>query len=151
MTLSRADIVGQLLIARLPSARWSGALERFLLATQPAGVLLSPPLPPSAEATRELLHRIAGTVRELPFLALREEGGPEDPLRQFLPSLPSPRAAAQKGLFAVARLGELIGEGLGLLGFNTDFAPLLDLATPLNKERLEALNLLALLKKQIQS
>ena len=136
MTLSREEIVGQLLIVGMPSDRWCGALERFLLATQPAGVLLSPPLPPSAEATSELLHRIAGTVRELPFLAIRQEGGPEDPLRQFLPSLPSPRAAAQKGLSTVARLGELIGEGLSLLGFNTNFAPLLDLATPLSQERL---------------
>jgi beta-N-acetylhexosaminidase len=138
MTFSRADIVGQLLIVGMPSDRWSGGLERFLRATQPTGVLLSPPLPPSAEATHELLHRIAGTVRELPFIAIREEGGAEDPLRRFLPSLPPPRAAAQKGLSAVARLGELIGEGLSLLGFNTDFAPLLDLATPLSKERLEA-------------
>jgi beta-N-acetylhexosaminidase len=48
----------------------------------------------------------------------------------FLPPLPSPRAAAGKGLAAVQRLGELVGAALKLLGFNTDFAPLLDLASP---------------------
>jgi beta-N-acetylhexosaminidase len=136
MTLPREDILGQLLIVRLPENRWSAAQERSLRAAQPAGALLSPPLPPSAEATSALLRRIAGTVHELPFLAVREEGGPEDPLHRFLAALPSPRAAAQKGLHAVAGLGELIGEALSLLGFNTDFAPLVELVTPLSADKL---------------
>lgn len=136
MTPSREDILGQLLILRLPESRWTDPQERSLRAAQPAGVLLSAPLPHSAEATSELLHKIARALPQLPFLAIREEGGPEDPLRRFLPPLPSPRAAAQKGLSAVARLAELIGESLNLLGFNTNFAPLLDLATPLSAGKL---------------
>jgi beta-N-acetylhexosaminidase len=136
MTASREDILGQLLIVRMAADRWSSAQERFLRAAQPAGVLLSAPLPHSAEATGELLREIARALPKVPFLAVCEEGGPEDPLRRFLPGLPSPRAAAQKGLPAVARLGELIGEALSLLGFNTNFVPLLDLATPLSAEKL---------------
>jgi beta-N-acetylhexosaminidase len=34
----------------------------------------------------------------------------------------------------VARLGDLIGEALALFGFNTNFAPLLDLATPFTEK-----------------
>jgi beta-N-acetylhexosaminidase len=135
MTPPREDILGQLLILRLPENQWSDAQERFLRTAQPVGVLLSAP-PRSIGATSELLHQIARALPHLPFLALAEEGGPEDPLRRLLPVLPSPRAAARKGLPAVARLGELIGEALSLLSFNTNFAPLLDLATPLSEEKL---------------
>jgi len=113
-------------MVRLKDCRWSAARERFLRSAQPAGVLLSDSLPPSAEATRELLLKIANALPRPPFLAIRQEGGPRDPLRRFLPALPSPRAA-QKGLSAVARLGEISGKTLSLLGFNTNFAPTLDL------------------------
>jgi beta-N-acetylhexosaminidase len=50
-----------------------------------------------------------------------------DPLQAFLPPLPSPRATAEKGRAAVQRLGELVGAALQLFGFNTNFAPPLDL------------------------
>ena len=130
------DPGGQLLILRLDDNRWSGSRERVLRAAQPSGVLLSAPLPHSAELTSELLHNIAGTLSHQPFLAVAEEGGPQDPLRRFLPGVPSPQAAARMGLSAVTRLGELIGVALSLLGFNTNFAPLLDLATPSTEESL---------------
>ena len=127
MKPARADMLSHPLIVRLEDCRWSAARERFLRNTQPAGVLLSDPLPPSAEETRELLFRIANALPRPPLLAIRQEGGTCDPLRRFLPALPSPRAAAQKDLSAVARLGEIIGEALSHLGFNTNFAPTLDL------------------------
>jgi len=136
MKPSRAEILSQLLIVRLEDCRWSAARERFLRAAQPAGVLLPAPLPPTAEATQELLHKIAPVLPQPSFLAVRQEGGPRDPLRRFLPGLPSPRGAAQRSLSAVARLGDLIGEALSLLGFNTNFAPVLDLATPFTEEAL---------------
>ena len=78
----------------------------------------------------EFLLKLARAVPAVPFLAVAEEGGATDPLRAFLPPLPSPRAAAAKGLAAVTRLGELVGAALQLLGFNTDLAPVLDLAPP---------------------
>jgi beta-N-acetylhexosaminidase len=53
-----------------------------------------------------------------------------DPLRALLPPLPAPRTAAEKGPAVVSRLGELVGAALQLLGFNTDLAPVLDLASP---------------------
>jgi len=93
-------------------------------------VLVDAPLPNGAYTLREFLSNLACSVPTVPFLALREEGGLMDPLQAFLPPLPSPRAAAGKGLAAVQRLGELVGSALKLLGFNTDFAPLLDLASP---------------------
>ena len=77
------------------------------------------------------------TIKALPhpsFLAIREEGGPLGPLHKILPGLPSPRSVTSKGPAAAGKLGELIGESLCLLGFNTNFAPLLDLATKANEK-----------------
>ncbi len=134
----KAHHLSQLFFLRLPDNRWSASLERRLRRSSPSGVLLDAPLPRSAESTSELLSKIARALPQPSFLVLRQEGGPHDPLSQFLPALPSPRAAAEKGLSAVARLGDLIGEALCLLGFNTDFAPLLDLATPFTEKALGA-------------
>ena len=130
--------LSQLFFVRLPDNRWSASLERRLRRSSPSGVLLRTPLPRSAESTSELLSKIARALPQTPFLALRQEGGTNDPLSRFLAPLPSPRAAAAKGLATVARLGDLIGEALRLLGFNTDFAPLLDLATPFTEKTLGA-------------
>lgn len=123
------DRLSQLLFLKLRENRWSASLERLLRGAAPGGVLFSAPLPPSAELTSEFLRKTARVILHSPFLAVREEGGSADQLGVFFPRLPFPRAAAEKGLSAVARLGELIGEALRLLGFNTNFAPLLDLAT----------------------
>src|SRR5262249_46992584 len=54
-------------------------------------------------------------------------------LRDLSFRLPSPRAAARAGSPAVRKLGELVGAGLKLLGFNTNFAPVLDLLTPISE------------------
>ena len=122
--------LGQLLLLELNELRWDSSLERFLRRLHPGGVLIDAPLTEGAGTVGEFLFKAVGAVADLPFLALREEGGTMDPLRAFLPPLPSPRAAADRGLAAVRRLAELVGAGLHLLGFNTDLAPLLDVASP---------------------
>jgi len=128
--------LGQLLFLKLDELRWGPALEHTLRRLGPSGVLVDAPLPNGADTLREFLSKLAGSFPTVPFLALREEGGLMDPLEAFLPPLPSPRAAAGKGLAAVERLGEFVGAALGLLGFNTDFAPLLDLGlSAVNKAR----------------
>ena len=86
------------------------------------------PLPHSPEILCELLAAISRCLPALPILAIEEEGGDHDPLSVFLPPLPSPQSIAQKGPRAARMAGELIGEALKLLGFNTNLAPVLDLA-----------------------
>jgi beta-N-acetylhexosaminidase len=122
--------LGQLLFLKLDELRWGSTLEHTQRRLSLGGVLVDAPLPEGADILREFLSKLACPFPTAPFLALREEGGLMDPLQAFLPPLPSPRAAAGKGPAAVQRLGELVGAALKLLGFNTDFAPLLDLASP---------------------
>jgi beta-N-acetylhexosaminidase len=126
--------LGQLVILKLNEQRWSSSLECFLRRLLPGGVVIDAPLTGGGESAREFLIRLARVAPSVPLLALEEEGGALDPLRAFLPPLPSPRAAAEKGLAAVTRLGGLVGAALQLLGFNTDFAPLLDLAPPASEK-----------------
>ena len=136
MTVSRSASPGQLLIIELEESRWSESLGRMLDRYRPSGVYLSSLENP--ESTVEQLARIARTLDAPPFLWLEEEGGSVDPLRAVFPPLPSPPAVAKRGPSAVERLGELIAAGMGLLGFNTNCAPLLDLSTHDSEESLAA-------------
>lgn len=121
---------GRLLVIGLEADRWSSSLERRLRAWNPGGVLLTARNLSSPERAAEILARIARTLDRVPLLALEEEGGTSDPLRNFFPALPSARAAARAGAAAVGKLGELAAKEMKLLGFNSNFAPLLDLRTP---------------------
>lgn len=61
-------------------------------------------------------------------VALDQEGGPVSRLRLWVGETPSLRRLWEtQGARGVAAWGRLWGEGLGLLGFNVDFAPVADL------------------------
>ena len=66
---------------------------------------------------------------ELPLaVALDQEGGPVSRLRPWVgPTPPLRRIWTRGGAEGCAAWGRLWGEGLGLLGFNVDFAPVVDL------------------------
>ena len=130
MSVSRASALGQLLIVGLHDDRWSRRLERMLRVLQPSGILLFPGSLRTPGQTAELLHKIARTLSNPPFLAIAEEGGSVDPLQAFFPPLPAPCVLARRGPAAVRRSGELIGAALKLLGLNLNFAPRLDLSNP---------------------
>jgi beta-N-acetylhexosaminidase len=137
---TQQDDLGQLVLLKVSELHWRSSLERLLRRFRPGGVVIDAPLSRGAESTREFLIKLARAVPTVPFLAIEEEGGAMDPLRAFLPPLPSPRTVARKGLAAVRRLGELVGAALQLLGFNTDLAPVLDLASPHPSKTLEKPN-----------
>ena len=67
--------------------------------------------------------------QELPLaVALDQEGGPVSRLRPWVgPTPPLRQLWTRGGAAACARWGRIWGEGLRLLGFNVDFAPVLDL------------------------
>ncbi|MDP1832083.1 MAG: glycoside hydrolase family 3 N-terminal domain-containing protein [Geothrix sp.] len=79
---------------------------------------------------RALLDGLQGRFgRELPLaVALDQEGGPVSRLRPWVGATPPLREIwTQGGAEACARWGRFWGEGLRLLGFNVDFAPVVDL------------------------
>jgi beta-N-acetylhexosaminidase len=129
MKPSPRTATSEILMLRLAGPQWEASLERQLRGIAPGGVLLTGPLPRSPGTVCEFLSRIARSLPALPILAIEEEGGAEGPLSALLPPLPSLQALARKGARAVRQSGELIGEALKLLGFNTNLAPTLDLAS----------------------
>jgi beta-N-acetylhexosaminidase len=135
MGAAPADDLGQLVMIGLDEPRWTNSCERFLSRCRPGGVLLSTRLPESPHPTAEWLRKTTLAVGFLPFLTLEEEGGKVDPLHGPFPPMASARAAARKNPSAVARVGDLVGAALKLLGFNTIFAPVLDLSTSFSEPR----------------
>jgi beta-N-acetylhexosaminidase len=125
----------QLLMLKVNELRWSSSLEHLLRRLRPGGVVIDAPLTGGAEPTQEFLIKLARAAPSVPLLAIEEEGGAMDPLRAFLPPLPAPRTAANKCSAAVSRLAELVGATLYLLGFNTNLAPVLDLASPASRKK----------------
>jgi beta-N-acetylhexosaminidase len=138
MTVSRADALGQFLLIEWEQGAWSASLERWLRTQHPGGIVFSQVRPRSADDGAGLLTRITAALGFLPFLALEEDGREASLLRDVLPPLPSPRATAQAGARFVGRLGDLVGAGMKLMGFNTNFAPVLDLLTPISQATLGA-------------
>ena len=136
MSASRESALSRTLFLRLIENRWSKSLERVLRDSPPGGVLLADPLPRSLANSRDFIKKIHHACAGSIFIAIREEGGTCDPLARYFPGLPSPRAAAARGEKAVEKLGDLTGTALKLLGVNANFAPVLDLSTPLSEKML---------------
>jgi len=101
----------------------------FMLQTfQPGGVILFQRNLEDAEQAHALLGDAQKASATPLFLCVDMEGGSVDRLRDVIapvPSVADVAAAQSKKLFR--RHGRLIGEELRCLGFNTDFAPVLDL------------------------
>src|SRR5437868_12186027 len=128
----RADLrtaAGQTLIMGFSGAQMSPGLRRLLREVQPGGVILFARNIQTPQQTGELLHDCAAQVTAPIFTCVDMEGGKVDRLRNAL--APSPSAAdvfatSDKKLFR--KHGQIIGEAVRAFGFNTDFAPVVDLA-----------------------
>jgi beta-N-acetylhexosaminidase len=136
MPVSHADALRELLLIEMEEGSWSPSSERWLRTQHPGGIVFSHLRVRSADSSVGLVTRIIAALGFVPFLTLEEDGGEGSLLRHLFVPLPSPRAAARAGEPAVGRLGELVGAGLKLVGFNTNFAPVLDLLTPISEASL---------------
>jgi beta-N-acetylhexosaminidase len=120
--------VGQLLIMGFDGTLMSQRLRVMISTFQPGGIILFRRNLDDAAQTHALLHE-AQTAGPVPmFLCVDMEGGSVDRLCDVvapMPAVAEVAAAGSKKLFR--KHGRLIGEELRTLGFNTDFAPVLDL------------------------
>lgn len=84
----------------------------------------------NVESERQVADLAAdvGTLPGRPFLAIDQEGGPVDRLRELAGPFPSFHAAAEAGL--ARRAGELAAEACARLGVRLDLAPVVDRRLP---------------------
>src|SRR5271170_200305 len=121
--------IGQLLIIGFEGTEMSPRLASLLKKIQPAGVILFARNISRAQQTHTLLRECQNCVETPLFTCVDLEGGTVDRFRNVLGSTPSPAevfATGNRKLFR--KHGRLIGENCRALGFNVDFAPVLDVA-----------------------
>lgn len=120
---------GQLLIAGFAGAEPSARLSALLRRLQPGGVVLFARNIQDARQTWELLRECRRQLAAPPFLSVDMEGGTVDRFRNLLGPAPAAAEVFASGDRKLYRKhGRVIGEAVRALGFNTDFAPVLDLA-----------------------
>src|SRR5271157_1145569 len=121
--------IGQLLIIGFDGTEMSPRLASLLTKIQPAGVILFARNITGAEQTHTLLRECQKCVTTPLFTCVDLEGGTVDRFRNVIGSAPSPAEVFATGSRALFRKhGRVIGENCRALGFNVDFAPVLDLA-----------------------
>jgi beta-N-acetylhexosaminidase len=121
--------IGQLLIVGFDGTKMSPLVASLLAKIQPAGVILFARNTTGAEQTYTLLRECQKCVATPLFTCVDLEGGTVDRFRNVIGSAPSAAevfATGCRGLFR--KHGHVIGENCRALGFNVDFAPVLDLA-----------------------
>src|SRR5271154_7340176 len=120
---------GQLLIVGFDATRMTPRLSSLLTRLQPAGVILFARNIKNPEQTWRLLRDCQKCVSTPLFTCVDLEGGTVDRFRDVLGSAPSAAEVFATGSRMLYRKhGRVIGENCRALGFNVDFAPVLDLA-----------------------
>lgn len=121
--------IGQLLIVGFDGAKMTSRVSSLLTRLQPAGVILFARNIKSPEQTWQLLRDCQKCVATPLLTCVDMEGGTVDRFREALGPAPSAAdvfATGDRKLFR--KYGRLIGQNCRALGFNLDFAPVLDLA-----------------------
>ncbi len=121
--------IGQLLIVGFDGLEMKPRLSSLLRRLRPAGVILFARNIKSPEQTWRLLRDCQKCVATPLFTCIDLEGGTVDRFRDALGAAPSAADVFETGdrkLFR--RHGQIIGENCRCMGFNVDFAPVLDLA-----------------------
>jgi len=121
--------VGQVLIVGFDGTEMTAELRDLLTRLQPAGTILFARNITSATQTYTLLKDCQSCVSQIMFHCVDMEGGRVDRLKNAIAPAPSAAevfATGDRKLFR--KHGKLIGESCRTVGFNTDLAPVVDLA-----------------------
>lgn len=118
-----------MLVVGFDGTEMSSALASLLTRVQPAGVILFARNILNPQQTHQLLEECRACVREPLFTCVDLEGGLVDRFRNLFGATPSAADVFLSGRPKLFRKhGEIIGRTCRALGFNVDFAPVLDLS-----------------------
>lgn len=124
-----APQLGQLIILGFDGTEMSPRIRSLLARIQPAGVILFARNIVAVTQTHQLLKYLRACVETPLFCCVDLEGGRVDRFRDVLGPTPAAAdvfATHDRRLFRTH--GRIVGECCRALGFNTDFAPVVDLA-----------------------
>jgi beta-N-acetylhexosaminidase len=123
------ESAGQLLILGFEGTAMTAPLASLLTGIQPAGVILFARNIVNAQQTHRLLKGCQSCVSQPLFTCVDLEGGQVDRFRNVTGPAPSAADVFSTGDGRLYRKhGQIIGSTCRALGFNLDFAPVLDLA-----------------------
>jgi beta-N-acetylhexosaminidase len=122
--LTIEEKIGQLFFIGIPGPELDAETRGLIERIRPGGVCLFARNIREAGQTRKLLDDIHRISNVRPFLSLDQEGGLVDRLRRVV--TPMPAADLIRSIEQAERFGSLIAEIIRILGFNMDFAPVID-------------------------
>lgn len=123
-SLSDDQKIGQLFFIGIPGPEFDDATRQLIESIRPGGVCLFARNIKEAAQTRSLLDSLHMSIEIPPLLSLDQEGGRVDRLRRVM--TPMPAASQLRNIDDARVLGDIIGETIRILGFNMDFAPVVD-------------------------
>jgi len=124
------QLVGACLFLGIDEVEPGPELEAFLADLRPSGVILFARNVQGADQLRRLNRMLRGDGPLPRLVGVDQEGGRVERLRPVLGALPSAAELAREGAQTVREYGRLLGAALRALGFNLNFAPVLDLSSP---------------------
>lgn len=123
--------VGQLIICGFDGTEFTPELCNRLSVMQPGGIILFKRNLVDPLQTHTLLRECQKAVTTPMFLCVDMEGGTVDRLKDLIaPVPPVSQVTASKVKKLYRAHGHLLGEEVRALGFNVDFAPVVDLGLP---------------------
>ncbi len=123
-SLTLEQKIGQLFFIGIGGPDVDTATGQLLEELSPGGICLFARNIREAQQTRDLLDAIRERSAVLPFLSVDQEGGLVDRLRRVLTPMPAANKITRTD--EAAELGSIVAEALTNLGFNMDFAPVVD-------------------------
>ena len=122
--------IGQLFYIGLSGPELDESARALLNEINPGGVIVFGRNVTGPEQLRSLLDGVRELLPVQPLLGIDQEGGLVDRLRKIFTPMPAARVIREHGDLAAARaLGTVTGEVVRMLGFNMNFAPVMDIMT----------------------
>ena len=120
--------IGQLFYIGLPGPELDDDARALLTEVKPGGVILFGRNVAAPGQVRALLDGVRALLPIAPLLGVDQEGGLVDRLRRIFTPMPAARVIREHGDLAASRaLGRITGEVLRMLGFNMNFAPVMEI------------------------
>lgn len=127
MTIDLSKKLGQLFFVGFEGYTLTKENKHFLQTIQPGGIILFECNIKNKKQVKKLIVDINSCLKIKPFIAVDQEGGSVERLRKVCTSIPSVWGLSKIGLGELLEAQKIIIDELKELGFNMNFAPVLDI------------------------